>query len=248
LLTLDRILRECNPAGLTHTPGGVSGLLDDQVQTAAAFVDAYEATGNRAWLQRTEHLMDEVWSEYWDGDAGGLFDTARSRRADAGLLPARAKAIQDAPTPSSNGVAGIVVARLHELTNEGRWKERAESLLRAFGGRAGELGLYAATYLLAIDWHLNPATHVVVVGEPHDPTAHAMHHAALAAFVPRRVIQWIAPSEAEKHPLPAPLRAMLTSAEAPRGYACTGTSCSRPAADLVAWQATLESLRPEVPA
>jgi uncharacterized protein len=249
LLTLDRIRGECyGPEGVTHTPGGVSGLLDDQVQTAAALLDAYEATGSSAWLERAEQLMDRVWSEYWDSDAGGLFDTARSRTADVGLLPARAKAIQDTPTPSSNGVAGIVVARLHELTAQGRWKERAESLLRAFAGRADELGLYAATYLLAIDWHLNPATHLVVVGETHDPTAHAMHRAALAAFVPRRVIHWVAPGEAEARPLPAVLRAMLATGGAPRGYACTGTSCSPPAADLASWQATLESLRPEVPA
>ncbi len=249
LLTLDRIRRECDrPEGVTHTPGGVSGLLDDQVQTAAALVDAYEATGNEAWLEGAEQLMDHVWSEYWDSEAGGLFDTARSRKAEAGLLPARAKAVQDAPTPSSNGVAGIVLARLHELTTRGRWKERAESLLRAFAGRADELGLYAATYLLAIDWQLNPATHIVVVGEAHDPTAHAMHRAALAAFVPRRVIHWIAPNEAVERPLPAVLRGMLATGGAPRGYACTGTSCSPPAADLASWRATLESLRPGVPA
>jgi len=192
--------------------------------------------------------MDHVWSEYWDSEAGGLFDTARSRTADAGLLPARAKAIQDTPTPSSNGVAGIIVTRLYELTTRVRWKERAESLLRAFAGRVDELGLYAATYLLAIDWHLNPATHIVVVGEAHDPTARAMHDAALAAGVPRRVIQWIAPSDAEVRPLPAVLRGMLATGAAPRGYVCTGTSCSPPAADLASWRATLESLRPGVPA
>jgi uncharacterized protein len=249
LLTLDRIRRECGgPEGVTHIPAGVSGLLDDQVQLAAALVDAYEATGNRAWLERAEQLMDHVWSEYWDSEAGGLFDTARSRTADAGLLPARAKAIQDTPTPSSNGVAGIVVARLHELTTGIRWKERTESLVRAFAGRADDLGLYAATYFLAIDWHLNPATHIVVVGEAHDPTAHAMHRAALATFVPRRVIQWIVPSEVEGRPLPAVLRGMLATGGVPRGYACTGASCSPPAADLASWRATLESLRPGVPA
>ena len=46
--------------------------------------------------------MDRVWMDYWDGDGGGLWDTARGRGAEPGLLPARAKPIQDAPTPSPN--------------------------------------------------------------------------------------------------------------------------------------------------
>ena len=36
--------------------------------------------------------MDRVWADYWDGNEGGLFDTARSRTAEEGLLPTRAKA------------------------------------------------------------------------------------------------------------------------------------------------------------
>ena len=132
LLTLTRLRRE-NQEGdrVAHTPGGIHGLLDDQVQTAAAALDAYETTGQREWLEWSERIMDRVWSDYWDGDRGGLFDTARGRTGDEGLLPARAKPVQDTPTPSPNGVAGIVVARLHEFTGDSRWKQRGEELVRA---------------------------------------------------------------------------------------------------------------------
>ncbi len=156
--------------------------------------------------------------------------------------------MQDTPTPSPNGVSGIVTARLHELTDEARWQERSASLVAAFAGRAAELGLYAATYLLAVDWHLNPATHLVVVGDRHDPRVEAMHRAALAAFVPRRVVQVIDPAGAGARPLPPALKGMLAAASGPRGYACIGASCSQPAADLASWQATLESLRSTVAA
>jgi uncharacterized protein YyaL (SSP411 family) len=116
--------------------------------------------------------------------------------------------------------------------------------LRAFAGSARELGLYAATYLLAVDWHLNPVTHLVVVGEPKDPVVRAMHEAALGGFVPRRVAQLLAPAEAAGRPLPPALTGMIASGQAPRGYACTGNSCSQPASDPSAWAATLEALRP----
>jgi uncharacterized protein YyaL (SSP411 family) len=249
LLTLERLRQDSRETdAVPHTPGGVTGLLDDQVQVAAAAVDAYEMTGAREWLQWAERLMERVWSDYWDDNRGGLFDTARGRRDEAGLLPARAKPIQDTPTPSPNGAAGIMAIRLHELTADPRWQERGAALVAAFAGRAPELGLYAATYLLAVDWQVNPATHLVVVGNAHDPTVQAMHRAALAGFVPRRVVQLVAPDSARRQPLPQALQAMLATGQAPRGYACTGTSCSQPAADLASWQSTLESLRSVVPA
>jgi uncharacterized protein YyaL (SSP411 family) len=140
-----------------------------------------------------------------------------------------------------------VLARLQELTGNREWGQRAESLLNAFAGRAAELGLYAATYLLAVDWHLNPATHLVVVGEEHDATVRAMHRVALAKFAPRRVVQLVGPGQAVERPLPPALQAMLAARDAPRGYACTGTSCSPPAVGVAAWEATLDSLRPDVP-
>ncbi|MBA3760528.1 MAG: thioredoxin domain-containing protein [Gemmatimonadales bacterium] len=249
LSTLERLKRENGEDDrVAHTSGGIQGLLDDQVQTAAAALDAYETTGEREWLEWGERLMDRVWADYWDVEAGGLFDTARDRSGEVGLLPARAKPVQDTPTPSPNGVAGIVVARLHELTGDARWKQRGEALVRAFAGRTQELGLYAAAYLLAVDWQLNPATHLVVVGASDDPIARAMHRAGLAGFVPRRVIQLAAPTEAAGPALPAALSGMLATGRSPRGYACSGASCSQPADDLASWRETLESLRPLSPA
>ena len=245
LLTLTRLRQENQDSDrVAHTPGGIHGLLDDQVQTASAALDAYETTGQREWLEWSEGIMDRVWSDYWDGDKGGLFDTASGRTGEEGLLPARAKPVQDTPTPSPNGVAGIVVARLHEFTGDVRWKQRGEALVRAFAGRAQELGLYAAAYLLAVDWQLNLSTHLVVVGIETDPTAQAMHRAALAGFVPRRVVQLILPAEVGARVMPPTLSGMLAAGRSARGYACAGTSCSEPADDLPSWVATLESLRP----
>jgi uncharacterized protein YyaL (SSP411 family) len=249
LLTLERLRRESKESdAVAHTPGGVTGLLDDQVQVAAAALDAYEMTGHRGWLEWAERLMERVWADYWDEKGGGLFDTARGRRDDVGLLPARAKPIQDTPTPSPNGVAGVVAFRLHEMTGNARWQERGAALVAAFAGRVAELGLYAATYLLAVDWQVNPVTHLVVVGKAHDLTAQNMHQAALGLFAPRRVVQRLGTDGVSAAGLPPALRGMVSAGQAPRGYACTGTSCTQPAADLESWQATLESVRSLVPA
>ncbi|HEX6106325.1 MAG TPA: thioredoxin domain-containing protein [Gemmatimonadales bacterium] len=243
LLTMARLRSEAAEAdSVAHTPGGVTGLLDDQVQTAAAALDAFEFTGERRWLDWAVALMERVWRDYRDDPGGGLFDTARGREGELGLLPARAKPVQDSPTPSPNGVAGIVVARLHELTGDERWRGRGEEQIEAFAGRAGELGLHAATYLLAVDWHRGERTHLAVVGPLEDPVAEAMHRAALAAFVPRCVVQRLTPEDASSAALPAALAGMLAVGGGARGYACTGTSCRRPAESLEEWRETLAAL------
>jgi uncharacterized protein len=136
------------------------------------------------------------------------------------------------------------VARLHAHTGEVRWRERGEVLVAAFAGRAAELGLYAAAYLLAVDWHLSPVTHLVIVGEPGDPAADRMHADALASFVPRRVVRRLALRDATARALPPGMAGMVAAGRAPRAYACTGTSCRAPADTVEQWQATLAELRP----
>jgi hypothetical protein len=240
LATLELLRRESpEPDALSHTPGGVTGLLDDQVQAAAAALDACEVTGSREWLGWAERIMERVWRDYWDESSGGLFDTARGRGGEEGLLPARVKPVQDTPTPSPNGVAGITLMRLHELTADARWRERAGALVAAFAGGAPELGLHGSAFLLAMDWYLNPATHLVVVGDEGDETAAEMHREALAGSAPRRVVQRLTPAGADAGRLPPAIAGMLTAADGTRAYACVGTSCSLPATTLEEWSQML---------
>ncbi len=239
LLTLERIRAENAGAdAVTHTPGGVGGLLDDQVHTAAAALDAHEATGDTAWLDWATALMERVWRDYRDPDAGGLFDRARES-AGEGLLQSRVKPVEDAPTPSANGAAAVVCGRLAELTSGEPWRHRAAELVRAFAGRAGELGLHAATFLIGLDRQVHPPAHYVVVGARHDPSAARMHRLALATYAPRRTVQRVSPEEVGVRPLPAALAAMVGRSAGPAGYACVGTSCSAPAETEAAWRTTL---------
>jgi uncharacterized protein len=243
LRTLERLRGEqAEPDAVAHTPGGVTGLLDDQVQAAQAALDAWEATGERRWLDWSVALMERVWRDYRDAEGGGLCDTALTRGGE-GLLPARIKPVQDTPTPSPNGVAAITCARLATHEAPGPWADRRDELVAAFSGKAGELGLYGATFLLAVDWMLHPAAHLVVIGAPGDAVAEAMHRAALAAFLPRRVVQRLSSAPGGTPALPATMRGMLaTAGTGPRAFACVGATCRAPAEDEGAWKTTLRAL------
>ncbi len=246
LATLRRIRREArDPAALPHSPGGVDGLLDDQVQVAAAALDAFEATADLSWLEWSAALLDRVWQEYRDPAGGGLCDTALHRSGE-GLLPTRARPVQDAPTPSPNGVAALACARLAELTGAAKWRERHAELVSAFAGRAAELGLFAATMLLAVDWAVNPPTHLVIAagsGDEQRRLAGVMHRQALRTFAPRRVVHRLDPDTPDSSRLPLPLQEVLVPAPVTRGYLCLGATCLAPVEGDEEWARALEAVR-----
>lgn len=184
------------------------GLLDDNVNAAAAFLDAYEATGSEAWLKRAEKVLRYLGRAHWDDAAGGYFDIAAAGRQTA-YLTTPAKPVQDAPTPSGNGVAALALARLWALTDDRAWRERLDQLLASAAGALPALGIHGATLAQAVDWSLNPVTRVEVSGPRGPGPACAMHLAALQAYRPRKVV-------------------VRTDGPAPRGVVCVGTTCSLP--------------------
>jgi uncharacterized protein YyaL (SSP411 family) len=240
LTTLERIRAESlAPDAVGHLPQQGATLLDDQVQVAAAALDAYEATGNQKWLDWSGALMERVWRDHHDEEAGGLFDTPRDATGE-GLLPARAKPVQDTPTPSPNGVAALTAARLAAHLDSDAWRERHRALIQVFAGRAAELGLYGATFLMAMTWALAPVTHLVIVGD--DAEADRMHRRALGTFIPRKVVKRFARPTGPQAHLPPHLAAMVDGT-APRAYICRGETCLAPASSDTEWAARLEESR-----
>jgi uncharacterized protein len=220
LQVLERIWKEAwsETHGMRHIlgrPGAAPagpGLLDDNVQSAAAFLDAFEATGLDAWRDRAVAVMTYCatahWAVHWGDPAGGYFDIAQGQNG-TGYLATPAKPVQDAPTPSPNGVAALVLARLASLTDDAEWRARLDRQLGAFAGVAADLGLHGATLLSAIDWALHPSTRVAVSGPAGPGPACAMHLLALQRFRPRKAV-------------------VRRIADTPQATVCVGTTCSLP--------------------
>ena len=184
------------------------GLLDDHVHAAAAFLDAYEATGEAAWLERAVTVMQHCGRAYWDEEGGGFFDMPRDGPGIA-YLATRAKPIQDAPSPSANGVAALVLARLGAFTDDHEWRRLLERQLATFAGAAPQLSLHGATLLRGADWGLSPVTRIEVLGPPGPGPACAMHLLALQTYRPRKVV-------------------LRKAADRPAATVCVGTTCSLP--------------------
>jgi uncharacterized protein YyaL (SSP411 family) len=231
---------------LPHAIGSsVTGILDDQVQMARAAIDAFQATGAAAWLERAASVMEQVWAAYRAGESGGLRDTRRGGVGE-GLLSQELVPVQDTPTPSPNGTAAIVLARLAEVTGKPAWRSRCDELLATIAGSASELSIYGATLLRGIDWAVMPVTHVAIVGVD-DTVAGELLRVAQATYRPRKVIRRLAPGRVPQD-LPDALAAMLDGAS-PRAYVCAGTQCAAPAATPEELASVLRSFgRPAGPA
>lgn len=177
--TLQRITEaRLRADGLYHTEG-VKGVLDDYVHLAEALIDMYEATGDRAFLEKAELLMDGCIEGFWDRGSAGFFDTSEE------VVGLRLKAIEDIPHPSANALGIWLLIRLYYTTRKAIYGEYAEGSLRLFSERAGRLGLHSAYYYLALDAYYNPLALRVEAG-PESPLARAANQ----AFRPYRIITY----------------------------------------------------------
>src|SRR5438874_6736836 len=210
LKVLNRIWGEAwdENRGMSHVIGRAEprGLLEDNVHAAAAFLDAYEATGDDPWLTRASAVMHYCGRAHWDDATGGFFDLARDR-SGAAYLTTPAKPVQDSPTPSANGVGALVLARLWAVTDDKNWRRLLDRQLATFGGAASQLSLYGATLVRAVDWALSPVTRIEVSGPRGQGAACNMHLLALQTYRPRKLV-------------------VRKTAERPAATVCVGTTCS----------------------
>jgi len=233
LATLDRILAEAwnDGRGFAHRIGEawLDGVLDDQVFTAGALLDAYEVTLDRRYFEAAERAIKHTLAKHWDAEGGGFFD----RSADAepmGGLDVRRKPLQDSPTPGSNAIAAIVLDRLYGYTGTTLYRERAEQTLETFAGIAPQYGLFAATYGLAALLHARHALQVVITGKADDPVATRLEQAATSTYRFGKAVLRVTPERISADGLAPALEQTIPHlrADAAQALVCVETTCQPP--------------------
>ena len=206
----------------------VPGLLDDYAATALACLDAYESTADMSYYRFARAITEVMINKFYDATGGGFFDTAESPDGiSLGVLAARRKPVQDSPTPAGNPLAAIALLRMYDFSNEPSYREQAEDTLEAFAGVAGQYGMFAATYGLALARFLAPHTQVVVVEAEGDRAGAAeLLAAASANFSLGRSLLYLKASEAVAPNLPPALAETIPGLPALGGARSFATLCS----------------------
>jgi uncharacterized protein YyaL (SSP411 family) len=204
----------------------ISGVLDDYAFAVIACLDAYEATADLSYFRFARSIGDAMVESFFDPVVGGFFDTRVTADKDSsatasgkkalGILGTRRKPFQDSPTPAGNSAAAIALLRLHGYADASPsgalYRTQAEQTLELYAGVAGQHGIFAATYGLAVAHFIEPHTLVVIVGK--DEAAAELYRAAVRPLAlgtavlrldaDKAVVQNLPPSLAETIPnLPA---------------------------------------------
>jgi uncharacterized protein YyaL (SSP411 family) len=132
-----------------------------------------------SYFRFARSIADAMVAGFFDAVEGGFFDTraASEEQTALGILGARRKPFQDSPTPAGNSAAAIALLRVHGYAGDASYREKAERTLEVYAGVAGQHGIFAATYGLAVIRFLQPHAQVVVVGR--DEVAAELYRAAV---------------------------------------------------------------------
>jgi uncharacterized protein YyaL (SSP411 family) len=103
------------------------GLLQDQVQVAAACLAAQHISRDARYLDVAKDLVAVIERAYADSQ-GGYYDTS------VPLLDERGKRIFDDVLPGPNAQMALVLANLASVTNDLMYRRRARRTLEAFAG------------------------------------------------------------------------------------------------------------------
>ncbi len=225
----------------------IEGLLEDQVFIIAALLDAYEVTGTRAYFDRALELMETTVRRFWDEKEGGFFDTAQDLADRHGSLTTPRKPFQDSPTPAPNAVAVMVLDRLDGLADREDFGEKAAATLALFASKAGQYGMFAASYGLALLHHLRAPTDVVVVGCADDERTVKLLRAAYDAPHACKHVFTFEPATVQARDLPAGLVSTLPQLPfdgVPVALVCEGSACHPPVQTPEALQELLAPAKP----
>ncbi len=214
----------------------VAGMLEDYAATSLACLDAYEATADLSYFKFARAICDAMIGKFFDTTSGGFFDAEPAADGKSlGALSTRRKPLQDSPTPAGNPMAAIALLRLHHYTGDTTYRAKAEQTLETFAGVAGQFGIFAATYGIAVAYMLEPGEQVVVI-EQTAGCGDELYARAIAGFRFGRSVLRLMANEVVAANLPSALAETIPNlpqlkSEGAFAVLCSGFTCLPPILD-----------------
>jgi uncharacterized protein len=215
---------------------GTDAFLDDHAFVAAGLLDLFEVTGDARWLREAVGLVDALEQRYADPVNGGYFLTAGGAAPGAATAPfPRSKPDVDGAVPSGNAVALMDQLRLAELTTDDRFRQRAETTLRAFAAALDERPLSLGEMMLGVELATGEPREIAVVLP--DGAAWGSAEPLLAvlrrAFTPDRVMVIAGESDlaGDLGKLVPWARGKPARGGKPTAYVCRRGACDLPTGD-----------------
>ncbi|HEX2880628.1 MAG TPA: thioredoxin domain-containing protein [Polyangiaceae bacterium] len=223
---IERVLRR-EDGGLFRTARGgkahLPGYLEDYAFVADAWIDLYEATGQRRWLDRALQLAERIRTEF-SSDNGGFVTTGSNHEP----LIARFADGHDGAIPNANAVAARALLRLSHHFADASLKQSALKALQAYGQAIARVPRAFTVALNAAAWLETAPIEIAVLGD----STHADFERMLATVgdvhLPKRLITLVNQQETTALPLAQGKSALD---DRPTVYICRNQVCQAPITD-----------------
>ncbi len=210
--------------------------LDDYALLIAGLLDLYEATLERALLERAVQLAEMMIFEFWDDIDGAFFYTGKSHEE----LISRSKPAFDGSIPSGNSAATQVLLRLFHYTGKEDYLRRAEKVLRLYYDAVEKQPFGLTAMLCALDYYLEKPKEIVLVGDPEDQVTQEMLRKIQSLYLPNKTLQVVKPGEPLGKTSPL-LEGKSQIDGKSTAYVCQNFTCSSPVTE---WDDLKELLGP----
>ena len=209
--------------------------LDDHANLALAALALYQANGAASYLTAASSIVADLDTHYWDAQNDGYFFSAD----DTADVIIRTKSANDNATPAGNGTMLEVLDRLHRLTGDRSYEQRADALAGVFAGEVQRNFFPLATYLNGLDFRARAAD-VIIIGDRDNGDTQALLGALLTQPQCDLVLRVVNDTAglAVDHPAAGKLQ---TNGQA-TAYVCRNRTCSTPVTDPAALVAVLSGL------
>ena len=199
--------------------------LEDYAALVLGLLELYQTDFDNKWFVAAKELADEMIEKFHDPE-GGFFDTPH----DGETLLFRPRDVQDNATPSGNALACEALMKLAALTDDGRYRDLAESSLTLVTNLVLRYPLGFARWLSALENALGTMKQVAVLGDAREENFQRMLKALRAEYRPGVVVA------ASPHPIKENSPDLLQNRDLINGkataYVCEGFVCKLPATDV----------------
>ncbi len=223
-------------AGKAH----LAAYLEDYAYLADALVDLYEASGDRAHLDRALALAERMLADFSSDEGAALCQTAR----DHERLLVRARDGADGAIPNANAKAAQALARLGAHLGRPELVERARAALEAHGELVAKHPRAFASTLAAWLRVAEPPVEVAIVGDPSTAGFDALVRALGRTYLPNAIV---ALHDVRRGPAPTDLPLLAGKAAGTDGalaYVCRDFACAAPVSNVEAFASMLAAAGP----
>lgn len=162
----------------------INGYLDDYSYYINALLDVFEVSSNPLYFKRAIQYVDSMITHFWDENEKSFFFTAD----DQEQLILRTKNFYDLAVPSGNSMAVYALLRIHFITQNQDYLDKAESIIKssykaALGNPFGFGQLLISIYL----YFKKPLEIIIIQNKKTDYNKREMKKWIMKQYIPNSI-------------------------------------------------------------